>query len=65
MSGCAAETALLAQMNRLALPAVRLGCRLIRDGDEALLLPEECGFHKVADRYFSKSRTPISLSTGQ
>ena len=26
---------------------------------------KECGFHKVADRYFSKSRTPISLSTGQ
>ncbi|WP_313195405.1 4'-phosphopantetheinyl transferase superfamily protein [Shinella zoogloeoides] len=41
MSDSAAETALLAQMNRLALPAVRLGCRLIRDGDEALLLPEE------------------------
>lgn len=41
MSDSAAETALLAQMNRLAPPAVRLGCRLIRDGDEALLLPEE------------------------
>jgi hypothetical protein len=24
-----------------------------------------CGFHKVSDRDFSKSRTPISLSTGQ
>lgn len=24
-----------------------------------------CGFHKVADRHFSKSRTSISLSTGQ
>lgn len=25
----------------------------------------ECGFHKVVDRHFSKSRTPISVSTGQ
>lgn len=41
MSSSVAETALLAQMNRLALPTVRLGCRLIRNGDEALLLPEE------------------------
>ncbi|WP_119255742.1 4'-phosphopantetheinyl transferase family protein [Shinella zoogloeoides] len=41
MSDSAAETALLAQMERLAPPAVRLGCRLIRAGDEALLLPEE------------------------
>lgn len=41
MNGSAAETALLAQMNRLAPPAVRLGCRRIREGDEALLLPEE------------------------
>lgn len=41
MSSSAAETALLAQMSRLAPPGVRLGCRLIRQGDEALLLPEE------------------------
>jgi len=41
MSRSAAETALLAQMSRLTPPGVRLGCRLIRQGDDALLLPEE------------------------
>ena len=41
MSGSAEETALLAAMEKLAPPGVRLGCRLIRKGDETLLLPEE------------------------
>ena len=41
MSGEAAETALLAAMEGLAPPGIRLGCRAIRDGDETLLLPQE------------------------
>ncbi|WP_026792040.1 4'-phosphopantetheinyl transferase family protein [Pleomorphomonas oryzae] len=41
MNDKADETALRAEMGRLALPGIRVGCRIIRDGDEALLLPEE------------------------
>ncbi|MGG6892429.1 MULTISPECIES: 4'-phosphopantetheinyl transferase family protein [Rhizobium] len=37
----AAETALLAEIAKLAPPGVKVGCRAIRDGDEKLLLPEE------------------------
>lgn len=36
-----AETELKAEMRQLAPPTIRLGCQLIRQGDEALLLPEE------------------------
>lgn len=41
MSDGAGEAALSAAMKRIAPPGIRLGCRLIRDGDEALLLPAE------------------------
>lgn len=41
MNDGAAQTALLAAMERIAPPGIRVGCRLIREGDEALLLPEE------------------------
>ncbi|MDP9587690.1 UNVERIFIED_ORG: 4'-phosphopantetheinyl transferase EntD [Shinella zoogloeoides] len=41
MSDSARHVALSAAMERMAPPGIRLGCRLIREGDEALLLPEE------------------------
>ncbi len=51
----------------------REGLTLLQDGafhktplwSACLQLESDCGFHKVADRHFSKSRTPISISTGQ
>ncbi|MGO8286713.1 hypothetical protein ACC795_35835, partial [Rhizobium ruizarguesonis] len=42
----------------------RLASSTVDDEQHAFVF-EECGFHKVRDKDFRKSRTPISVSPGQ